>query len=128
MDEFGVPSFGEGEFASLIVDASDEALQAANAVLLDRDAELTSAEDAVDGFFLDGAGAEFDDLGHLQAVVSDLRNAETEAQGLEDALTAANDDFEAFFGYEGLGADFDDSTAISAEIARLHTIESRCKH
>ena len=71
---------GSDEFVSLVVDASDEALVAANAALVDRDTELTSAQGERDGFFVDGAGDEFDDLGDLQSVASDLRAAETEAQ------------------------------------------------
>ena len=46
--------------------------------LLQRAAEteaqrLDEAEEARDGFFVDGAGSDFDDLGQLHAVASDPR-------------------------------------------------------
>ncbi|MEC8018333.1 MAG: hypothetical protein VX160_05155, partial [Actinomycetota bacterium] len=106
-DQFDVPSFGAGEFLSLVVDGSNEALQAANASLDGANVNLISAQDAVDGFFQDGAGSAFEDLGDLQSVASDLRTAETEADRLEGEVSGAQGDVDDFF-VDGAGADFDD--------------------
>ena len=62
-------------------------MAAANTALVDRDTELTSAQGERDAFFVDGAGSDFDDLGQLQSVASDLRAAETEAQRLEGEVS-----------------------------------------
>ena len=55
--------------------ASD--LRAAETEAQELEGEVSGAQEARDGFFVDGAGSDFDDLGQLQSVASDLRAAET---------------------------------------------------
>ena len=104
----GLPTLvGADQFVSLVVDDENGALAAANTALVDRDTELTSAQGERDAFFVDGAGSDFDDLGQLQSVASDLRAAETEAQRLEGEVSGAQEARDGFF-VDGAGSDFDD--------------------